>query len=166
MPPMTISQYLAIGKLVGILAAIAIICWQSSQIHKWHQQSDHCAAARQADRTTYETAQRQAAQQNQAHVQQIEQQYQGITDNAKDAYARDHAELVRMRAQRDAALKGSAGQPGASPAHTATSGPHGDGVQVPAAVDLQTQDDAADIELRLLHLQNYVEKVLAVDPNK
>lgn len=35
-----LSQYLVIGKLVALLGAIAIICFQSSQIHKWHLQSD------------------------------------------------------------------------------------------------------------------------------
>jgi hypothetical protein len=28
-----------IGKLLALLAAIALICWQSSQIHKWHEHS-------------------------------------------------------------------------------------------------------------------------------
>jgi hypothetical protein len=28
-----------IGKLVALLGAIALICYQSSQIHKWHERS-------------------------------------------------------------------------------------------------------------------------------
>jgi predicted negative regulator of RcsB-dependent stress response len=28
-----------IGKLVALLGAIALICYQGSQIHKWHQHS-------------------------------------------------------------------------------------------------------------------------------
>lgn len=35
-----ISQYLMIGKLVALLGAIAIICYQSSQIHRWHKQAE------------------------------------------------------------------------------------------------------------------------------
>jgi hypothetical protein len=34
-----LSQYLMIGKLVAILGAIALICFQSQQIHKWHEHS-------------------------------------------------------------------------------------------------------------------------------
>src|SRR5690242_15832884 len=107
-PPMTLSQYLAIGKLVGILAAVAIICWQSSQIHKWHQQSDHCADARRLDRQSYETAQNDAAAKNREQVAAVEQQYKRNSDNEKDAYLRDLAELRRLRSQAPAA-PGAAG---------------------------------------------------------
>jgi hypothetical protein len=34
-----IREYLMIGKLLALLGAIALICWQSSQIHKWHEHS-------------------------------------------------------------------------------------------------------------------------------
>jgi hypothetical protein len=37
--PNPLSQYLMIGKLVALLGCIALICWQSSQIHRWHKQA-------------------------------------------------------------------------------------------------------------------------------
>jgi len=39
-----LTQYLMIGKLVALLGAIAIICWQSSQIHRWHKQAEGLSA--------------------------------------------------------------------------------------------------------------------------
>jgi hypothetical protein len=122
-------------------------------------------AARAADRQAYTKAQTDAAAKNKAQVAATEQQYKKVSDDEKDAYARDHAELVRMRAQRDAAERaaGAAGSPKDSAAGPATDG---HGVPVSAADDLQkTRDDAADIELRLMHLQNYVAGILGIDPN-
>jgi len=46
-----LSQYLMIGKLVALLGCIALICWQSSQIHKWHVHSDLLNAQLQATTT-------------------------------------------------------------------------------------------------------------------
>ena len=58
--PLGLKAYLAMGKLVALLLAIGLICYQSSQIHKWHKQADAQSAARQRDRDSYEAAQKQA----------------------------------------------------------------------------------------------------------
>jgi hypothetical protein len=133
----------------------------------WHRQFDAEHAGRLADRASYQQAQKAAAAQNRAQFAAVEQQYQRNSDETNDAYARDHAELVRLRKQRDETAKGSSSGSGSSQADSASGGADGDGVQVPPADDLQkTRDDAADIELRLMHLQNYVDGLLKVDPNR
>jgi hypothetical protein len=50
-----ISQYLAIGKLFALLGAVALICFQSSQIHKWHLHSEALSAKLEAISTERDT---------------------------------------------------------------------------------------------------------------
>jgi anti-sigma28 factor (negative regulator of flagellin synthesis) len=83
-----------IGKLIALLGAIAIICWQSSQIHKWHENATHCGEARAADRTSYEQAQKTAEALNKAQVERVKSQQQRITD---DVEANLSARLERLR---------------------------------------------------------------------
>jgi hypothetical protein len=160
-------------QLVSLALACVIVVMHFTladarhDLDAWHRQFDAEHAGRLADRASYQQAQKDAAAQNQAQVAAVEQQYQRNSDETNDAYARDHAELVRLRKQRDEAAKGSSGGSGSSHANPASGGADGDGVQVPPADDLQkTRDDAADIELRLMHLQNYVDGLLKVDPNQ
>ena len=46
--PNPLSQYLMIGKLIALLGCVALICWQSSQIHRWHKQAVGLSAKLQA----------------------------------------------------------------------------------------------------------------------
>lgn len=107
--------------------------------------------ARKADRSAYERAQLEAAAKNRADVAAKEAQSQRISDNAKTAYARDLAELRRLRANSAAPARpsGSAHPPQGRPA---PGGADADGLQLPPDEHLQ----ASEIELRLMHLQNWV----------
>jgi hypothetical protein len=126
----------------------------------WHRQYDAEHAGRVADRESYRKAQADAAQANKAHVAQIEQQYQRNSDDERQAYLRDHAELVRLRNQH-ATPSGAPGSAGPSPSPAPSGGADGDELHLSADEHLQ----ASEIELRLLHLQNWVLKQLNVNPN-
>jgi hypothetical protein len=69
---------------------------------------------------------------------------------------------VRLREQRTAAAKGSTGAARASETSAPAAGADDHGLQLSPDEYLQAQE----IELRLMHLQNWVERQLAVDPNK
>jgi hypothetical protein len=126
----------------------------------WHRQFDSEHRARLDDRAAYEKAQAEAASNNKAHVAQIEQQYQRNSDDERQAYLRDLAELKRLR-QQNAAPSGAPGTAGPSPAPAPSGGADGDGLHLSTDEHLQ----ASEIELRLLHLQNWVLKQLNVNPN-
>lgn len=125
-----------------------------AQLLKYDQQ-------RHADREAYAKAQQDAQAKNRAQVQQIEQQSQRITDETQSAYARDRAELIRLRRQ-NATPQGSAGDAGAPKDGPAPKGADADGLHLSPDEHLQ----ASEIELRLMHLQNWVAEQLKVDPNK
>lgn len=124
-----------------------------------------CQSDRQADRQAYVTAQVQAQAANKAQVQKVEQQYQRNSDNERQAYLDDLAKLragrVRPQASAPSGAPGSAGTP-APDAGT----PRIDdaGVCVPATSDVC--EAGAEIELRLMHLQNLYLGQSQVDPNK
>lgn len=157
--------------LAGALALFALVehfelAHSRHEAAKWQHQYTEEHAGRLADRTAYTAAQTQAAAQNKLQVAAKESEYKRNSDNEKDAYARDHAELVRLRAQRDAAAKRPSGSTDSPKDSGTRPEPDGHGVPVPSADDLQTtRDNAADIELRLMHLQNYVEGLLKINPN-
>jgi hypothetical protein len=109
-----------------------------------------CEAARKADRTAYERAQTDAAAKNKAEVAAKEAQSQRISDNAKTAYARDLAELRRLRSNSTPARP--SGHSGSSKDCPATGGADADGLRLSADEHLQ----ASEIELRLMYLQNWV----------
>jgi hypothetical protein len=147
------------------LAFLAVLAWglrvndlRGRWQHQW--QSEHLG--RLADRATYEAAQQRAAAENKANVAAKEAESKRITDETQSAYQRDHAELVRLREQRTAAAKGSTGAARASETSATAAGADDHGLQLSPDEYLQAQE----IELRLMHLQNWVERQLAVDPNK
>ena len=119
-----------------------------------------CDQQRHADQEAYAKAQADAQAANRAHVEQIEQQYQRNSDDERQAYLRDHAELVRLRQHPTA--QGAASGAGSPAAPAPTQGADGDGLRLSPDEHLQAQE----IELRLMHLQNWVERQLGVDPNK
>lgn len=109
--PLGLKAYLAMAKLVGILILIGIVCYQSSQIHKWHTQSDKQVAARVADRASYEAAQRQAADKNKADVLAKEQQYKRNND---EAVGNLNARIERLRHELSAQPSTAPGSAGGS----------------------------------------------------
>lgn len=148
------------GLILALLATIAI---QSSQIHKWHTQADKQAAARAADRATYEAAQAQAAAANSAEVKRIEQQQQKVTEDVETRYRSD---LARLRAERlparTAAPQGAPNGTGAGGAGQASGGPCGEALPLPADDLLRAQET----ELQLNALIDWVLGQSEVNPNK
>ena len=152
---------------LAIICAVQFLSLKAERRHsaKLQVQIEKCDAARKSDREAYAKAQAEAASQNRAQVTKVEQQSQRISDDERQAYLGDLAKLradnQRLRGQ---AAKGSAGQSGSSTAPAPASGADADGLQVPPADDVR--EEAAEIELRLMHLQNWVAKQLAIDPNE
>jgi hypothetical protein len=134
--------------------------------HKLAQRNAELTELRAQDKANYENAQRTAKALNDAQIQRVEQQYKRNSDDERQAYLRDLARLrvERLRKQGSTAPQGAAGGSDPSQDRAPTSGTDGNGVQVPEPRNVQ--DEAAEIELRLMHLQNYVEQILGVDPNK
>jgi len=121
-------------------------------------------AARAADRQAYTKAQTDAAAKNKAQVAATEQQYKKVSDDERQAYLSDLAKLRadRVRQQRASAPSGAAGSAGPSTPSAPAGGADGDGLHLSPDEHLQAQE----IELRLMHLQDWVEKQLSVDPNQ
>jgi hypothetical protein len=145
--------------LIALLGAIALICWQSSQIHKWHENATHCGEARVADRTSYEQAQKTAEALNKAHVERVKSQQQRITD---DVEANLSARLERLRRELSqggtTAPQSHPASPAAGNAGTTSQGPAG-----APRLCLSTEEllRAAENEERHDQLINW-----EVDPNK
>jgi hypothetical protein len=57
-----LTQYLMIGKLVALLGCIALICYQSSQIHRWHKHSEGLSAKLEAITTAKNTQKQTTAE--------------------------------------------------------------------------------------------------------
>jgi hypothetical protein len=131
---------------------------------KWQKQFNAEHAARAADREAYRKAQAEAHAANVADVAKKEAESKRISDDERQAYLSDLAQLradnQRMRAK---ATQGSADPARPSEDTKPAAGADGDGLQVPPADDVR--EEASEIELRLMHLQNWVEKQLANDPN-
>lgn len=155
-----------LGIAIAFLALLAWAIRVNDLRDKWNTQATHCATARLSDRNSYEQAQRDAKITNQNQVSRIEQQSKKVSDNEKDAYLRDLAKLRadRVRQQSTPAAPGSAGP--ANPSPGGSNAPRIDeaGVCVPATSDVC--EAGAEIELRLMHLQNLSEQQSQIDPNK
>jgi hypothetical protein len=109
-----------------------------------------CVKDRTHDFQLYQDAQDIADRNNKAEVQRIERNSQRITDEAQSAYARDHAELIRLRREGN---KGSAGSSSPSQDGSATQGADGtSGLSLSPEEVLRAQE----LELRLRNLQQWV----------
>jgi hypothetical protein len=105
---------------------------------------------READRRSYAAAQAEAKARNIAEVARIEQRQKEVTHEVVSDYRRQLADL-RLRAQARANPGSSRGS--GSPAIPATpGGADEDGLRVSERLQ------AEEIELRLMHLQNWVER--------
>ena len=178
------SDARAAGKWIGSLDLVhfllLVAClfggWQT--FGRWSQhrhtakvegQLSQCTKARGDDAKRYADAQAKAAADNKAQVANTEAKYERISSNEKQSYANDRARLhvyydgLLSQALADSGHPGSAASPSDSAASAGTDGAR---LQVPAAELVQTKEDAAEIELRLMHLQNYVDGLLGVDPNE
>jgi hypothetical protein len=98
-----------IGKLIALLGAIALICWQSSQIHRWHKQYESEHIGRMTDRAAYEQAQKQAEAKNLADIQRTEQRQKEISD-ARVADLNARLERITRELRDNPTAKGSAGR--------------------------------------------------------
>lgn len=129
--------------------------------HKVEAQLSKSEAARKADRDAYAKAQAQAAVANKAQVAKIEQQSRKVSDDERQAYLDDLARLRSLRLRQQAAPRPANGAGSPAPSAPAA-GADADGLPLPSADDVQA---ASEIELRLMHLQDWVLKQIAVDPN-
>jgi hypothetical protein len=131
---------------------------------KWEKQFHSEHAGRLADRASYVKAQADAAAQNKAQVQRVEQQQQKVTDNVEAQYRADLARLhaEQLRQQPNAASPGVAGRPGSPAPGTASSGPDGQAVPLPGPDLLRAQET----ELQLNALIDWELQQEAIDPNK
>lgn len=120
-----------------------------------------------AERAAYAAAQAKAAVANKTQVAGTEAQYKRISTDEGQSYRSDLAALraanQRLRSQASASA-GDSGSAASSPDGAAGPGTDATRLQVPQTADVQAED-AAEIELRLMHLQNYVAGLLGVDPN-
>ena len=153
----SLLELICIG--LALFAAVQTIRVSAEKRHsqKVSQQLRKCSEGRQSDRRAYEQAQRDAAARNKAEVAKREARSQQISEETKSAYQND---LARLRADnlrlRRKAAPGSAGGSGLSENGTAPEGTDGDGVPLSPDEYLQAQE----IELRLMHLQNWVKQQL------
>ena len=113
--------------------------------------------ARIADRQSYERAQAQAKARNEATIKRVEHEQEAITDRVRSDYARDLDRLRRQAAQRPA------GGAQASPDGKA---PGGAGETDPVRLPPERLLRAQEIELRLKHLIDWVNRQSEVDPNR
>jgi hypothetical protein len=170
MPDLNIRDYLAIGKLIALLGAIGLLCWQSSQIHKWHTQNDKCVAARQADQAAfaqtvanYRAAAAQAEAEDKANAARVKAQQDQISKEQSDEYQKRIAD-ARARADRLRREGSSPANPG-SPAKPGVSG-----LSAPAPGTPEGPPDGLPLlcteqGIQLDELIKWVERQAAVDPN-
>jgi hypothetical protein len=152
----------AISLILGILLGV-----QKVETRHWKKQADQYEALYHHEHATVlglVEAQEEAKADNQAQVRKIEQQYQRNTDDERQAYLRD---LAKLRADRMRSPgKAAPGNPGpASPPATPATAPGADGDGVCVHTTADVCEAGSEIELRLMHLQNWVEKQLGVNPN-
>jgi hypothetical protein len=152
----------AISLILGVLLGV-----QKMETRHWKKQADQYEALYHHEHATVlglVEAQEEAKADNQAQVRKIEQQYQRNTDDERQAYLRD---LAKLRADRMRPPgKAAPGNPNPAPAPATPApapGADGDGVCVHTTADVC--EAGSEIELRLMHLQNWVEKQLGVNPN-
>ena len=161
-----LREYLAIGKLIALLGAIGLLCFQSSQIHSWHTLYDAEHSGRMADRAAYAQAQKDAQAKNLATVAADKAERERITHDISQSYESELASLRadlarRLRAQAPAP-QGAPGQPGLPGVSQAPGGSDGSS-RVSIPTDLYVR--GAELELQLERLQQWVAEQVKVDPN-
>jgi hypothetical protein len=128
---------------------------------KVEAQALKCAQGREADRKSHETAQVQAKAKNEATLQRVKHEQDTITDNVEDRYHRD---LARLHSElRPGTAKGAANGAG-SPADGKAAGGPGEATGLPFPDSERLR--AAENELQLDRLIDWVEQQSRVDPNR
>jgi FtsZ-interacting cell division protein ZipA len=143
-----IFKYLSGGLAIALLIFIGLWKMEQRRGDKLERRVVELVELRKADRKAYEAAQAEAERRNKETVQKIEERNEAITNRVRSDYQRD---LERLR-QQSKANRGKAGGPGVSSVPKATGGADADGVQDAPCDNLCAQE----IELRLMHLQNWV----------
>lgn len=144
-----LHQYLMIGKLVALLGCIALICFQSSQIHRWHKHFDSERSAHQRDNDTYRQAQKDADAANKAHVETENKLREQINEASRSSFIADRD---RLRAQ-SGAPKGAPGSTAVPGVPKAAPGTPPEVVSLPPAELLRAQE----LELQLNALITWIE---------
>jgi hypothetical protein len=148
---MTLATALRLLPGVIILALVLAVIGLKSNRDLWKGRTQHLTQLREFERKSYDRAQEIAADLNKAEIERIRKQQEAITDEVSSDHARDLAELRRLRAKTPAPRSAPGGTqiPGVPEAPGGT-----DENGLPAA----PCDDlcASEIELRLMHLQNWI----------
>jgi hypothetical protein len=155
--PWKLIGWAALGLIVASLFVALKI--ERAQNGKLKTQVTACAAARQADRSAYESAQRVAAANNKAKVAQIEKRQEAVNNEITSDL---NARLERLRSElraKSSAPQGAPDQPG-SPSN----GGSAKGADGQAGVCYSSGDvlRAAENEERHDQLINWVEKQLQI----
>ena len=146
------------GGLLFLLILTGIAFKLEQRAHgKAKQRIVELTELRVRDRANYESAQREAAEKNKAQVEKIEQRQEAKTNEVVSDYRRQLADL-RLRSQARA-HQGAPGGPGVSGVPKAAPGVDADGLPDAPCDHLCAQE----IELRLMHLQNWVERQATPD---
>ncbi|MES2904564.1 MAG: hypothetical protein V4696_10300 [Pseudomonadota bacterium] len=147
-----------LGGLIALAVLLMLLRAEKRHSAKLEGRIVELIELRKADHANYTNAQSAAKAKNEAQVARIEVEQERITDAVSQDYAGDLArlrtELGRVRNQTAPAAQRSAGDRQASQGGNAPARADGDGVPIPTSDDLP----AAEIELRLMHLQNWVEE--------
>lgn len=156
--------YIRLALGIVMLGLVLVICYQSGQIKKWHGRSNELAELRKSDAAAWQAAAVTATAQNKAQIVKVETQQAQITKEVANDYETQLTDLranaKRLRATPKADPGGTDGT-GSPASGNSASGTDADGMPLSADAALQAQE----IELRLMHLQNWVERQGLVDPN-
>ena len=67
-----LAPYFAMGKLIALLGAVALICWQSSAIHRARENVRHCNEAKAVLQAKLDELGEQSKQQQQAVTKTVD----------------------------------------------------------------------------------------------
>jgi hypothetical protein len=143
-----VLKYVTAGLAIALLIFIGLWKMEQNRAGRLAERNSELVNLRKSDRARYEAAQAEAERRNKETVQKIEDRHEEISDRSRSQYLRD---LERLRLQ-PKANRGSTSGPGVSGVPKATGGVDVDGVPDAPCGDLC----ASEIELRLMHLQNWV----------
>jgi hypothetical protein len=153
---------IALGVLLAIDHGALLMAHRHGA--KVEAQLGKCTAGRAADRQAYTKAQADAAAQNKAQVAKVEQQYQRNSDDERQAYLSDLAKLRADRVRQQASAAPGSTSP-ANPPQAPAPAAGADGTRLCVPAESALCEAGAEIELRLMHLQNLYDQQTKVDPN-
>lgn len=146
-------------KLVAGVAALLLLVVLVQDRNRWKAKAASLTVQIAADRKTYESAQREAAEKNRALVARIKAEQDRITDEVSDDYEKELADLrrtlaVRLRGQNPSS-GGAPRSPGAGvPGQTPGGADEASRVCIPTGQYVR----GAETELQLDRLIDWVER--------